>query len=139
MGKTLVKHIYDIIQTNSDSYVQDKLPEYYNYYQNNKHLYMNPDIGNGDIPLYLGYWTIYENINNLKKDEYIESDSEIGISNLKIMPINLDDGIPIVPQFVKKDIEDSYGNCNLNLIKRYKVFSNSCKFESGYDPKIFLI
>ena len=138
MGKTLVKHIYDIIQTNSDSYVQDKLPEYYNYYQNNKHLYMNP-VGNGDIPLYLGYWTIYENINNFKKDEYIESDSEIGISNLKIMPIIPNDGIPIVPQFVKKDIEDSYGNCNLNLIKRYKRYSlNSCKFESGYyDPEDF--
>ena len=33
----LVKYIYDIIQTNSEEYAQEKLPEYYNYYQNNKY------------------------------------------------------------------------------------------------------
>ena len=87
MGKTLVKYVYDLIETYSDTYVLQNAPEYYNYYQNHKHLYMSP-VGSGIIPLYLSYWVIYENLNDFKKDEYIEDDS-VNITTLKIMPLYL--------------------------------------------------
>ena len=55
------------------------------------------------------------------------------------MPVIPNKGIPIIPQFVKKDIEDSYGSCNFKQIQKYKRYSlNSARLKAGrYDEDDF--